>query len=76
VIALVLALAMQTQPAPRVDAQGRSVTVISLPDDLIEGTLRQPDAVVVRTPPKHIAKSLIQLRKDFRGEILATGSLL
>ncbi len=55
---------------------GQKRTVIDMEADVIEGTLKAPDVVVIPEPIHQKFRSLIQLRSDFRREILASGAQL
>jgi hypothetical protein len=72
VIVLLSAVAAQAQVTPAAERR----IVINMDEDVVEGAvLTAPIRVTgARTDPKH--KSLIQLRKDFRREVLASGSHL
>lgn len=74
--AMLLALAAPAlaQKAPVVGPDKR--TVIDMDEDVIEGVLRAPDAVVLVRSDTRNFRSLIQVRKDFRKEILASGAQL
>jgi hypothetical protein len=74
-IAFTVLLAAAGAQAQATHAGDRRV-VLNMDEDVIEGAVLNPKTQVigVRTDPKH--KSLIQLRKDFRREVLASGSHL
>ncbi len=70
--ALVLAMALgQTHPAP---AKAVPSTKVIFGIDEIDGGRRGPDVLVVRAPQRSAASSLIQLREDFRHEVLASSA--
>ncbi|MCC7074591.1 MAG: hypothetical protein IT383_25005 [Deltaproteobacteria bacterium] len=71
---LALASPAQAQESGRQGADRR--TVIDMGEDVIEGSLRAPDGIVVPPPIRNQFRSLIQLRQDFRREILASGAQL
>ncbi len=51
-------------------------TVIDMEQDVIEGSLKAPDGLVVLPPIRNKFRSLIQVRADFRKEVLASGAQL
>lgn len=67
---LVLAAPAQAQQRAAPDPARR--TVIDMDGDVIEGTLKAPDGIVVHPPIRNQFRSLIQLRTDFRREVLAS----
>ena len=71
---LALAAPALAQKAPVAGPDKR--TVIDMDEDVIEGMLRAPDAVVLVRSDTRNFRSLIQVRKDFRKEILASGAQL
>ena len=74
VVSMLLSAALaqaQTQAPP---AERR--VVINMDDDVIEGSTLGPAGHIVPSRPATKSKSLIQLRKDFRREVLASGSRL
>lgn len=50
--------------------------IIDMDEDVIEGRLKVPDEVLVLRPTARKFRSLIQIRADFRKEVLASGSQL
>lgn len=61
--------------APAFAQAGPRVVVHNMDEDLIEGVvLKAPDMPVTTTPPKHAHKNLIQVRKSFTTELLASAS--
>lgn len=50
--------------------------VIDMEQDVIEGRLAEPDQVLVVRPTARKFRSLIQVRADFRKEVLASGAKL
>lgn len=80
VIALVGVGAFAAPASAQAQAQvraARPVVVHDMEADVIEGVvLRVPDVPVVSKPPKHAHKSLIQVRKTFAPELLASVSKL
>ena len=50
--------------------------VYDMDAEVIEGGLDRPDTVVLPAPVKRKFRSLIQIRKEFRREVLATASAL
>ncbi|OGQ18379.1 MAG: hypothetical protein A2138_00435 [Deltaproteobacteria bacterium RBG_16_71_12] len=55
---------------------GEKRIVIDMEADVIEGTLKAPDVVVIPEPTHRKFRSLIQVRSDFRREILTSGAQL
>jgi hypothetical protein len=51
-------------------------TIIDMDADVIEGTLKTPDHVVLKSPHHNKFRSLIQIRKEFRREVLASAEQL
>lgn len=64
----------QAHKEPVTGAERR--TVIDMELDVIEGTLKAPDVLVIPEPIRLKFRSLIQVRSDFRREILASGAQL
>jgi hypothetical protein len=75
-LALMLLVATFVTPA-LAQVRAPAVVVHNMDEDLIEGVvLRVPEMPVVTTTPKHTHKNLIQVRKSFAPELLASVSKL
>ena len=66
---LLMATASAAQSSDRPEARR---TIINLEEGLIIGVINKPDHVVTNVHVKTNFRSLIQIRKDFRGELLGS----
>jgi hypothetical protein len=73
---VVVSLVFDAVSALAQDKPEQRRTVIDMDADVIEGSLHQPDHAVVRAPTRNKFKSLIELRKEFRREVLASAARL
>jgi hypothetical protein len=77
-----VALAASLGAAPTARAQAEPPrgperrVVIDMEQDVIEGRLDQPDTVVLTRPTVRKFRTLIEIRRDFRKEVLASGERL
>lgn len=54
-----------------VDARGKKISVVTFDDAVIEGKARGPDGFVLRSRDVAGARSVLELRKDFRSEVIS-----
>jgi hypothetical protein len=68
--------ACSTAFAQTADRPEERRTIIDMDEDLIEGSLKTPDHVVFKGKVRTQFRSLIQIRKEFRREVLASAEQL
>lgn len=75
-LAMPLALAAPSLAQSGTAAGPERRVVIDMEQDVIEGRLAEPDQLLLIRPTARKFRSLIQVRTDFRKEVLASGARL
>jgi hypothetical protein len=59
-----------------VDAKGRKIQVVDFEDAVIQGAARAPEGFVLQSRQGATFRSIVELRREFRGQIELSGTAL
>jgi hypothetical protein len=63
----------QSKQKVRTDSQGRRITTVDFEDALIDGQAKAPDGFFLRSRSSSKSRNILDLRRDFRRRMRASG---